>query len=67
MLITFVANIVSSTTGAEKTWFFHNPYAIPARVVCPFFRVRPNGLPIEDGSPLSAVEHIVPALAISLL
>ena len=66
VLITFVANIVSSTIGAEKAWFFLNPYAIPARVVCPFFKIRPNGLPIEDGSPLLAVEHIFPALAISL-
>ena len=51
----------------RKKWFFLNPYAIPARVVCPFFKIRPNGLPIEDGSPLLVVEHIFPALAISLV
>ena len=43
------------------------PYAIPARVVCPFFKMRPNGLPIETSSPLLDIAPVFPALAISLL
>lgn len=66
VLISFVVNILSSSVCAEKEWFFANPYAIPARVVCPFFKIHPNGLPIESGSSLLAVEHIFPALAVSL-
>ena len=67
VLISFVANILSSSVFAEKECFFANPYAIPARVVCPFFKIHPNGLPIENGSPLLAVEYIFPALAVSLV
>lgn len=67
VLTAFTGNIVLSVIGAEKTWFYADPFAIPSRVVCPFFKIRPNGLPIENGSPLLAVEHIFPGLAVSLL
>lgn len=37
LILSVGANLLLSTIGAEKSWFFLDPYAIPARVVCPFF------------------------------
>lgn len=67
VLISFAANIILSTIGANKTWFLFDPYAIPARVVCPFLKIYPNGLPLESDSPLLDIGSIVPAIVISLL
>lgn len=67
VLLSFGCNILLSTVGAEKNWFLFNPYAIPARIVCPFFRMHPNGLVIEEGSYLLETQIILPALAASLL
>src|SRR5699024_6798836 len=53
--------------GCRKNWFFLDPYAIPARIVCPFFKMHPNGTPLENGSPLLDESYIIPALLISLL
>ena len=60
------ANLLLSTIGAEKGWFFLDPYAIPARVVCPFFGMHPNGLPLEDSSSLLDVATVVPGVLIGL-
>lgn len=61
------ANLLLSACGTESVWFLWNPYAIPARIVCPFFKMHHNGIPLEPGSPLRAGGAVCPALAVSLL
>ena len=66
LILSVGANLLLSTIGAEKGWFFLDPYAIPARVVCPFFGMHPNGLPLEDSSSLLDVATVVPGVLIGL-
>ena len=66
LILSVGANLLLSTIGAEKSWFFLDPYAIPARVVCPFFGMHPNGLPLEDSSSLLDVATVVPGVLIGL-
>lgn len=67
VILSVGANLIFSTVAAEKNWFFLDPYAIPARIVCPFFKMHPNGVSLESGSPLLDGSYIIPALLISLL
>lgn len=67
VLVSFAGNIFLSTLGAEKSWFIFDPYAISARIVCPFFKMRPNGLPLESGSVFLETGFVFPALLISVL
>ena len=53
--------------GAESNLFYLNPFAIPARIVCPFFKMHPNGIPIENGSFLLNTGAVIPAVGISLV
>ena len=67
VLVSMAANVILSAVGAETEWFLFVPYAIPARIVCPFFKIHVNGIPLENGSPLLSREYVLPALIISLL
>lgn len=67
VLVSMAANVILSAVGAETEWFLFVPYAIPARIVCPFFKIHVNGIPLENGSPLLSREYVLPALSISLL
>lgn len=67
LILSVGANLLLSTVGAEKNWFFLDPYSIPARVVCPFFGMRPNGLPLESDSPLMDGSAVILGLLISFL
>lgn len=67
VLVSLAANIILPIAAAEKSWFLLIPYAIPARIVCPFFRMYVNGVPLESGSPLLTTKYVFPALIISLL
>lgn len=67
ILSSFAGNILLFSVGVGKPWFFLNPYAIPARIVCPFFGVYPNGLILESDSPLWNTDCILPAVVISLV
>ena len=67
VLVSVSANTILSAVGAEEEWFLFVPYAIPARIVCPFFKMHVNGIPIESGSPLLSREYVLPALIISLI
>ncbi len=66
VLISFGGNLIFSISAAEKNWFLFDLYAIPARIVCPFFGVHPNGIIIENGSYLLNTEIIIPAMIVSL-
>lgn len=66
VLISYSCNILS-TIGAESNLFYFNPFAIPARIVCPFFKMHPNGIPIENGSFLLNTETVIPAVLLSLI
>ena len=66
VLISFSCNILS-TIGAESDLFYLNPFGIPARIVCPFFKMHPNGIPIENGSFLLNTGTIIPAVLLSLI
>lgn len=67
VLISFGGNFVFSISAAEKNWFLFDLYAIPARIVCPFFGIHPNGIIIENDSYLLNTEIIVPAIIVSLI
>lgn len=67
ILLSFFGNIVLFSIGVGKSYFFINPYAIPARIVCPFFGIYPNGLMLENDSPLWNADCIFPAVIISLV
>lgn len=67
ILLLFGCNMVLSMEGTESGLFFLNPFAIPARIVCPFFKMHPNGLPLENNSALLEKGMILPAVGISLL
>lgn len=67
VLVSLAANIILSAVGAEAEWFLFVPYAIPARIVYPFFKMHANGIPLESGSPLLAGGYVLPALIISLV
>lgn len=67
VLLSMAANMILSAAGAETEWFLFVPYAIPARIVCPFFKIHANGIPLENGSPLLSGGYILPALIISLV
>lgn len=60
-------NVVLSMVGAESSLFYLNPFAIPVRIVCPFFKMHPNGILIENGSFLLNTETVIPAIGISLI
>lgn len=66
VLSSLAASIILSAVGAEAEWFLFVPYAIPARIVYPFFKMHANGIPLESGSPLLSGEYVLPALAMSL-
>lgn len=67
VLVSMAANMILSAACAETEWFLFVPYAIPARIVCPFFKMHANGIPLENGSPLLSGEYVLPALIISLV
>lgn len=67
VLVSLAANMILSAVGAETEWFLFVPYAIPARIVCPFFKMHANGIPLENGSPFLSGEYVFPALIISLV
>ena len=67
VLASMAANMISSAVGAEAEWFLFVPYAIPARIVCPFFKMHANGIPLESGSPLLSKGYVLPALTVSLI
>ena len=67
VLVSMAANMILSAVGAEADWFIFVPYAIPARIVCPFFKMHVNGIPLESGSPLLSRGYVLPALIISLI
>ncbi len=67
VLISSAANVLLSIACSEKSWFMFVPYAIPARVVYPFFKMRHNGLSLEAGSPLLSADYVFPAVVFSLL
>lgn len=67
VLVSLAANMILSAVGAEAEWFLFVPYAIPARIVYPFFKMHANGIPLESGSPLLSGEHVLPALMTSLV
>ena len=60
------ANMILSAALSESEWFLFVPYAIPARIVCPFFKMHTNGIPLESGSPLLTGGYVLPALIVSL-
>ena len=66
VLISFSCSILS-TLGAESDLFYLNPFAIPARIVCPFFKMHPNGIPIENDSFLLNTGTVIPAALFSLI
>lgn len=66
VLVSMAANVILSAACAETEWFLFVPYAIPARIVCPFFKIHANGIPLENGSPLLSGGYVLPALIISL-
>ena len=67
VLVSLAANMILSAVGAEAKWFLYFPYAIPTRIVYPFFKMHANGIPLESGSPLLSGEYVLPALIISLV
>lgn len=67
ILVSMATNIILSAACAETEWFLFVPYAIPARIVCPFFKMHANGIPLENGSPLLSGGYVLPALIISLV
>lgn len=67
VLVSLAANMILSAVGAETEWFLFVPYAIPARAVCPFFKMHVNGVPLESSSPLLEDRYVLPALVISLV
>ena len=67
VLVSLAANMILSAVGAEAEWFLFVPYAIPTRIVYPFFKMHANGIPLESGSPLLSGEYVLPALMISLM
>lgn len=66
ILFSFGSNILLSPIGSKNNLFFLNLYAIPSRIVCPFFKIQPNGIPLEQGSVLLENTNIVLALFVSL-
>ena len=66
VLVSLAANMILSTVGAEAKWLLYVPYAIPTRIVYPFFKMHANGIPLKSGSPLLSGEYVLPALIISL-
>lgn len=67
VLVSLATNMILSAVGAEAEWFLFVPYAIPARIVYPFFKMHANGIPLESGSPILSGEYVLPALMISLM
>lgn len=66
VFISMAANTILSAAYAETEWFLFVPYAIPARIVCPFFKMHISGIPLENGSPLLSDGYVLPALIVSL-
>lgn len=67
VLVSMAANTILSAVGSETEWFLFVPYAIPARIVCPFFKIHVNGILLESDSPLLSGRYVLPALLISLI
>jgi len=61
-----VCSIVLSAISAAEPGYIYNPYAIPARVVAPFLKMYPNGLPLESDSPLLQTGNLGVAVGVSL-
>lgn len=68
ILFTFAGSIIfSSIDFTERVLFYLNPFAIPPRILYPFFRMRSNGLPLPADSPLLIPEQLGAATGLSLL
>ena len=67
VLVSLAANMILSAVGAEAKWFLYVPYAIPTRIVYPFFSMDGNGIARVRGSALLSGEYVLPALIISLV
>lgn len=67
VFVSSAGNIILSAVSAAKAWFIFNPYAIPARVVSPFFNMHPNGIPLESGSPLLETGYVLPGIGVNVL
>lgn len=67
VFVSLAVNTILSAVCAEKEWFLFVPYAIPARVVCPFFKMHVNGIPLEDASSLLSAGYVFPAVIVSLV
>lgn len=76
IVVSMIAGMVMNCLGTIETslgelWFL-NPFAIPARLMCPVLQVLPNGLPAREGSASFSIELldnnvILPGLLLSLL
>lgn len=67
ILITFTGNILFLTPDfTEQGLFYLNPFAIPSRILYPFFQMRSNGLPLPADSPLLVPDHTGTAVGLSL-
>ncbi len=67
IMVSFGMNEILSFIGTEKNWFLFNPYAIPARIVGPYFHLHQNGLTLESSSFLLDKSVVLPATGLSLL
>lgn len=67
IILSFLGNILLSSFFAEKSWFMYIPYAIPCRIVCPFFKMSPNGLPLSSESDLLNNTPIVSTIFVCLI
>lgn len=52
--------------GIKPFWWL-NPWSWPIRVMCPTIGIHPNGVPLENGDPLTSWAVVPPAVVLSVL
>lgn len=66
IIISLICNFfIGAICAVTSIWWI--PFAIPARLMCYIIGVKPNGLPVEDGTYIFNIKIILIALAITII
>ncbi len=66
LLICLFLTVGGTVIASTGKWYLLVS-AIPMRILCPFLRILPNGLPAEDGNPLLEMGAVVPGICLSMI
>ncbi|WP_426621108.1 lantibiotic immunity ABC transporter MutE/EpiE family permease subunit [Bacillus licheniformis] len=67
VLFNMLGTIILGIMSASSPFWWLNPWSWPIRVMCPTIGIHPNGVPLENGDPLTSWAVVPPAVVLSVL